>query len=56
MPVVDFPFDQAPSRWSQKYRGVGVEEFDRLADQAKTGWPVSKALGTIELSLSARLV
>jgi osmotically inducible protein OsmC len=36
--------------------GIGVEEFDRLADQAKTGWPVSKALGTIELSLSARLV
>jgi osmotically inducible protein OsmC len=35
--------------------GVGAEEFERLAEQAKATCPVSRALAGTELTLTARL-
>jgi lipoyl-dependent peroxiredoxin len=37
-------------------RGIDDSEFQSLAEQAKAGCPVSKALGAIEIELEARLV
>jgi lipoyl-dependent peroxiredoxin len=36
--------------------GVGAEEFQRHAEEAKRGCPVSKALEAVEITLDARLV
>jgi osmotically inducible protein OsmC len=36
--------------------GIDESEFKRLADEAKTGCPVSKALGGVQIQLEARLV
>jgi osmotically inducible protein OsmC len=38
-----------------KVPGIDVAKFRELADKAKAGCPVSKALGAIEISLDARL-
>jgi osmotically inducible protein OsmC len=35
--------------------GISDEDFQRLAKQAKEGCPVSKALGAIDVTLTARL-
>jgi lipoyl-dependent peroxiredoxin len=35
--------------------GVSEDEFQKLADEAKQGCPVSKALGGIEIGLEAKL-
>jgi len=35
--------------------GIDEAKFKELADQAKAGCPVSRALGAIEVSLDARL-
>lgn len=35
--------------------GIDAEKFQELAEKAKAGCPVSKALGAIELSLDAKL-
>jgi lipoyl-dependent peroxiredoxin len=35
-------------------QGIDDEEFQRIADQAKQGCPVSKALGAIEIGMEAR--
>lgn len=35
--------------------GIGEEEFERLADEAKRGCPVSKALTGTEITLQSRL-
>jgi lipoyl-dependent peroxiredoxin len=36
--------------------GIDADEFQRFAEGAKAGCPVSKALGAIEVELEARLV
>jgi lipoyl-dependent peroxiredoxin len=36
--------------------GIDESEFQNLAEQAKAGCPVSKALGAIDIELEARLV
>ena len=36
--------------------GIDADEFQRFAEGAKAGCPVSKALGAIEIELEARLV
>src|SRR5215204_1589212 len=38
-----------------KVEGLGEEEFQKLADEAKQGCPVSRALGAIEIGLDAKL-
>jgi osmotically inducible protein OsmC len=38
-----------------KVEGLDEEEFQRYADEAKQGCPVSRALGAIDISLDARL-
>jgi osmotically inducible protein OsmC len=35
--------------------GISPEQFEELAQQAKAGCPVSRALGAIDISLNARL-
>ena len=40
---------------SAKVPGLGAEDFQRLADEAKTGCPVSKALAGIPITLEASL-
>lgn len=39
-----------------KVPGIEQADFDELADKAKSGCPVSKALGAINVTLEARLV
>jgi osmotically inducible protein OsmC len=38
-----------------KVEGLDEEEFQKYADEAKQGCPVSRALGAIEISLEAKL-
>jgi lipoyl-dependent peroxiredoxin len=38
-----------------KVDGLGEEEFQKYADEAKSGCAVSRALGAIEISLDAKL-
>ncbi len=38
-----------------KVDGLSEEEFQKYADEAKSGCPVSRALGAIEISLDAKL-
>jgi osmotically inducible protein OsmC len=38
-----------------KVEGLDEEEFQRLANEAKEGCPVSRALGAIEIGLDAKL-
>jgi osmotically inducible protein OsmC len=38
-----------------KVDGLSEEEFQKLADEAKRGCPVSRALGAIEIGLDAKL-
>ena len=38
-----------------KVEGLSEEEFQKLADEAKQGCPVSRALGAIEIGLDAKL-
>jgi osmotically inducible protein OsmC len=38
-----------------KVEGLSEEEFQKLADEAKAGCPVSRALGAIEITLEAKL-
>jgi osmotically inducible protein OsmC len=38
-----------------KVPGIDEKTFRELADKAKAGCPVSKALGAIEMTLDARL-
>ncbi len=40
---------------SAKVPGLGADDFQRLADEAKTGCPVSKALAGIPITLEASL-
>jgi osmotically inducible protein OsmC len=35
--------------------GIDAEKFKQLAEKAKAGCPVSKALGAIKVTLDARL-
>jgi osmotically inducible protein OsmC len=36
--------------------GIGDEQFQEIAEGAKQGCPVSTALGSVEITLEARLV
>jgi osmotically inducible protein OsmC len=40
-----------------RVQGIGADDFERLAEEAKAGCPVSQALkGNVEITLDARLV
>ncbi|WP_061937715.1 OsmC family protein [Aureimonas sp. AU22] len=54
----DGGFEVRSSRITLEARVPGIEAatFQELADKAKAGCPISKALGAIEVSLDAKLV
>ena len=54
----DGGFEVRSSRITLEARVPGIEAatFQELADKAKAGCPISKALGVIEVSLDAKLV
>ncbi|RIY02820.1 OsmC family peroxiredoxin [Aureimonas flava] len=55
---VDGGFEVRSSRITLEARVPGIEEatFRELAEKAKSGCPISKALGAIEVALDAKLV
>jgi osmotically inducible protein OsmC len=50
-----FSITQSNLTTQVKVEGLSEEEFQKLADEAKKGCPVSRALGAIEISLEAKL-
>ncbi|WP_279483083.1 OsmC family protein [Aureimonas sp. SK2] len=54
----DGGFEVRSSKITLEARVPGIEDgtFQQLADKAKAGCPISKALGAIEVSLDAKLV